>query len=117
VATHARARTFLESIAKRRIVITYQELANALRILPPHSIHRVTQALEHLMEEDAAAERPFIAALAISKARGGLPGHGFFDCARRLGRFAGDPDGRDARTFHATELNAVFAYWGGSGGN
>jgi hypothetical protein len=76
VATHARARTFLESIAKRRIVITYQELANALRILPPHSIHRVTQALEHLMEEDAAAERPFIAALAISKARAAYRGTG-----------------------------------------
>ena len=69
-------RAFLESIAKRRILITYQELANALQILPPHSIHRVTEALERLMEEDAAADRPFIAALAISKARGGLPGPG-----------------------------------------
>ena len=69
----------------------------------------VTEALERLMEEDAAADRPFIAALAISKARGGLPGPGFFDCARRLGRFAGDPDGQDARTFHAAEPNAFFA--------
>ena len=109
--THGRARTFLESIAKRRILITYQELANALQILPPHSIHQVTEALERLMEEDAAADHPFIAALAISKARGGLPGPGFFDCAQRLGRFA---DGQDARTFHAAELNAVFARWGGS---
>ena len=115
--THARVRAFLENFAKRRIPVTYQELAKALQILPPHSIHRVTEALERLMEEDAAADRPFIAALAISKARGGLPGPGFFDCARRLGRFAGDPDGQDARTFHATELNAVFAYWDGSGGN
>ncbi len=115
--THARARAFLESVAKRRILITYQELANALQILPPHSIHRVTEALERLMEEDAAADRPFIAALAISKARGGLPGPGFFDCARRLGRFAGDLDGQDARTFHTTELNAVFACWSGSGDN
>ena len=112
--THARVRAFLESIAKRRTLITYQELANALQILPPHSIHRVTEALERLMEEDAAADRPFIAALAISKTRGGLPAPGFFDCARRLGRFA---DGQDARTFHAAELNAVFARWGGSRNN
>src|SRR5271167_912100 len=77
-------------LAKRRIPITYQELAKALQIVPPHSIQRVTEALERLMEEDAAADRPFIAALAISKARGGLPAPGFFDCARRLGRFAGD---------------------------
>jgi hypothetical protein len=117
VPTHARARAFLETVAKRRILITYQELASALQILPPHSIHRVTEALEHMMQEDAAAGRPFIAALAISKARGGLPGPGFFDCARRLGRFAGDPDGQDARTFHAAELNAVFAFWGGSSDN
>ena len=115
--THARAREFLESLAKRRNLITYQELANALQILPPHSIHQVTEALERLMEEDAAADRPFIAALALSKARGGLPAPGFFDCARRLGRFAGDPAGQDARTFHAAELNAVFSRWGGSGDN
>ncbi len=115
--THARVREFLESLAKRRNLITYQELANALQILPPHSIHQVTEALERLMEEDAAADRPFIAALALSKARGGLPAPGFFDCARRLGRFAGDPAGQEARTFHAAELNAVFARWGGSGDN
>jgi hypothetical protein len=87
----------------------------ALQILPPHSIHQVTEPLERLM--DAAADRLFIAALAISRARGGLPASGFFDCARRLGRFAGDPDGQDARTFHAAELHAVFVRWGGSRGN
>src|ERR1700736_228893 len=114
VPIHAGARAFLESVAKRQILITYQELVNALQILPPHSIHRVTEALERLMEEDAAADRPFIAALAISKARGGLPAPGFFDSARRLGRFAGDPDSQDARTFHAAELHSVFAQWGGS---
>ena len=112
--THAKLRALLENFAKRRIPITYQELAKALQILPPRSIHRVTEALERLMEEDAAADRPFIAALALSKARGGLPAPGFFDCARRLGRFAGDPAGHDGRTFHAAELNAVFSRLGGS---
>jgi acyl-CoA reductase-like NAD-dependent aldehyde dehydrogenase len=63
--THARVRAFLENVAKRQTPITYQELTKALQILPPHSIHRVTEALEHLMEEDAAADRPFIAAPAI----------------------------------------------------
>jgi hypothetical protein len=110
--TPARLRAFLENVARRRIPITYQELAKGLQISPPHSIHRVTEALERLMEEDAAADRPFIAALAISKARGGLPAPGFFDCARRLGRFAGDPDGQDTWSFHAAERNAVFARWG-----
>ena len=80
--THA-VRAFLENLAKRRIPIAYQELAKALQIAPPHSIQQVTEALERLMEEDAAVDRPFIAALVISKARGGLPAPGFFDCARR----------------------------------
>jgi hypothetical protein len=102
------------SVAKRRILFAYQEVAKALDILPPYSIHQVTEALERLMEEDAAADRPFIAALAVSKTRGGLPAPGFFDCARRLGRFA---NSQDARTFHAAELNAVFARWGGSPNN
>jgi hypothetical protein len=115
--THARVRAFLENGAKRQIPITYQELAKALQILPPYSIQQVTEALERLMEEDAAADRPFITALVISKARGGLPAPGFFDCARRLGRFAGDPNGQDAWSFHAAELNTVFARWGGSRDN
>ena len=67
--------------------------------------------LEQIMAEDAAADYPFIAAMVISKWRGGLPAPGFFDCAARLGRFAGDATGPDARVFHAVELNAVLALW------
>ena len=65
------------------------------------------------MEEDAEGRRPFIAALVLSKARDELPAVGFFDCARRLGKFAGDPNGVEARSFHATELNAAQKFWGG----
>ena len=108
---HPKARTFLENIAKQHTLITYGELASALQILPPHSIHKATEALERLMEEDSAADRPFISALVISKARHGLPGPGFFECARRLGRFGGDPDGADAITFHGGEVKAIFACW------
>ena len=109
-----RVRAQLQVIARRATVITYQTLAKALDLMPPNTIHQVTQALERLMQEDAANGQPFIAALVMSKARGGLPAPGFFDCARRLGRFA---DGQDARIFHAAELNAVFARWGGSRNN
>ena len=55
--------------------------------------------------------RPFIATMVISKARGGLPAPGFFDCAAQLGRFASDATGPDARVFHAVELNAALAFW------
>ncbi len=106
-----RLRAHLQALAPLRLPITYLEAAKGLLLSPPNTIHQVTEALEQLMAEDAAADRPFIAAKVISKARGGLPAPGFFDCAARLGRFAGDATGPDARVFHAAELNAAVALW------
>jgi len=108
-------RAFLEEAARRRCVVSYRDIASVLEVWPPNTIHQVTDTLECLMAEDAAADRPFIAALAVSGTLGDLPRRGFFDCAGRLGRFGGDPDGQDARTYHAQELNAAFAYWGSAG--
>src|SRR5680860_96013 len=113
----SRLRKHLQKIAGRRVPTTYQELAEALALTPPHRIHQVTEALEHLMAEDAATARPFIAAIAISKARGGLPAPGFFDCARRLGRFAGDAAGLEACAFHAREFNPAVAFWAATATN
>jgi hypothetical protein len=109
-----RLRVFLHAVATNRLPITYQEAAKGLLLAPPNTIHHVTEALEKLMVEDAAAGRPFIAALVISRARGGLPAPGFFDCATRLGRFHGDATGPEAWAFHATEFNAAVAFWGGA---
>jgi len=110
-----RLREHLRTVAEQRLPVTYQEVAEALGLTPPNTIHQVTEALEHLMTEDAATDRPFIAAIVISKARGGLPAPGFFDCAARLGRFDGDAAGPEAWAFHATELNAMVTFWAASG--
>jgi len=106
-----RVRTHLHRIARQATPITYKALTEALELTPPNTIHQVTEALEHLMREDAANGRPFIAALVISKARGGLPAPGFFDCARRVGRFDGDPSGPEAWAFHGAEFAAAVAFW------
>ena len=111
-----RLREHLRRVAEQRLPVTYREVAEALGLTPPNTIHQVTEALEHLMTEDAATDRPFIAAIIISKARGGLPAPGFFDCAARLGRFDGDPAGAEARVFHAVEFNAAVAFWAASEG-
>ncbi len=58
-----RLREHLGTVAKQRLPVTYQEVAKALGPTPPNTIHRVTEALEHLMTEDAATDRPFIAAI------------------------------------------------------
>jgi hypothetical protein len=47
-------------------------------LTPPQTIHRITQALEVLMAEDAAAGRPLLAALCISRSQQRLPARGFF---------------------------------------
>lgn len=109
-AIASRLREDLQKIAEQRVPTTYQELAKALGLTPPHTIHQVTEALDYLMVEDAATARPFIAAIAISKARGRLP-PGFFDLARRLGRFAGDEAGLEAWAFHAQEFDAAVVFW------
>lgn len=106
-----RARTYLQRIAVRGEPITYKALAEALQLEPPNIIHQLTEALEWLMREDAANEHPFIAALVISRVRGGLPAPGFFDIAKELGHFHGDSSGPDAAASHGAMLVATIAFW------
>ena len=110
-----RIRIHLQRLAARGEPITYKALAEALEVEPPNRIHQVTEALEWLMREDAANEHPFIAALVISRARGGLPAPGFFDIAKELGRFDGDPSGPDATASHGAMLAAATAFWSVAG--
>lgn len=98
---------FLAGLASEGRLASYAEAAEALGIPPPHRIHKLTVALETAMEIDAAAGRPFRAAVIVSRARAGLPAPGFFDCARRLGRYEGPPDGPGAVAFHRAQLAAL----------
>ena len=107
-----RLRAYLRTLAKQRLFVTYRDAAKALALTPPNTIQQVTEALEHLMAEDAATDRPFIAGLVISKARGGLPAPRFFECAARLGRFKGNAAGPEAGTFHAAEFSSAATFWG-----
>src|ERR1043165_5068291 len=110
-----RLRNYLRGTAGRAIPITYQALTQALQLLPPNTIHRLTEALERLMAEDAAAGRPFIAALVISRASGGLPAPGFFNCAARLGRSRVNATEAEAFAYHSGEFKAAVAFWGARG--
>lgn len=104
-------RGLLEDSARAGATRTYQQVATALGLEPPQTIHRVAVALEHLMSEDAAAGRPLLATVVVSRTRDGLPAPGFFAHARALGRYAGPDTGPEAAAFHAEELAAVRAYY------
>lgn len=107
-----RLRTCLEAVAAGGVPVTYADVARTLGLEGPHKIHRIALALEHLMAEDAAAGRPLIAALVISRARDGLPAPGFFEAAHRLGRFGATSDGGEALAYHRAEVAAALAQYG-----
>jgi hypothetical protein len=104
-------RAYLSQTGGLVLPVTYQALARALELSPPNTIHQLTLALEYLIAEDAAAGRPLIAALVISKGRGGLPAPGFFDCARRAGCFDGETEGADSAAFYAEESKKAAEFW------
>lgn len=110
--TLPRLREILQEIAARGETITYRELADALDVAPPHAIQRIGELLERAMQEDAAIGHPFLAAVVVSRTDG-LPRRGFFEQARRLGRFQGDPDGPETRDYFAAEYRAVLSAWRG----
>ena len=107
-----RIRVYLTELARHRGKINYRDLAKALEVQPPNTIHQVTAALEVLMQDDRANEVPFLAALVVSKIRNGLPAEGFFSFARSLGRFKGSDTHPEALACHVKELQSAWDYWG-----
>ena len=108
----AALRATLVSLARARRTITYRDLAARVPVPPPHGIHKLTLALEALMREDHLADRPLLAALAVSQTAPGIPGRGFFHLLAELGRYAGPDRGEAAAAAHTAELAQSFAYWG-----
>lgn len=103
-------RAHLERVASGGGTITYQALAQSLRLEPPNTIQQLARLLEGLMREDADAQRPFIAALVVSRRPPHLPRIGFFECAAALGRCPYEEAAR--ADFHARELRRVHEQWG-----
>jgi hypothetical protein len=101
-----RLRRDLAPLARMGATLSYIQAARAMEIGPPGAIQTLTAALERLMAEDAAAGRPFLAAVVVSPRRGGVPAPGFFETAAALGR---GPEAGAEAAFHAAELRALAA--------
>ena len=104
-ALRQKIRAQLAGLAPGELPITYGALARSLGMYMPGAVRRVTRALEATMAEDAAAGRPFLAALVVSRMRGRTPGQGFFDEAARLGR--GPAAEEDEAAWWAREMAAA----------
>lgn len=79
---HLKTEMTLLILAQKAEVITYDALANAVGVPSPHRIHKLTNYLEMLIEQDITQGVPIRAAVVISKIRG-LPAPGFFDVLDR----------------------------------
>lgn len=110
-ALAARTRALLRGLDPAALPVTYRSLAQSLALAPPNTIHQLTNALEVLMREDTAAGEPMIAALVVSRWRGGLPAPGFFELATRLGHHDGAETGPQAQAFFEREFAAALARW------
>ncbi len=105
-------RNYLKKVARGGQPVIYRDAINALGLKPPNTIHQLAMLLETLMEKVAVAGVPLLAALVISKERGGLPAPGFFSKSRKLGLYKGPDSGSKAAEFHRQELKRAVAYWG-----
>ncbi len=80
----------LAQLAALNETVTYGALAKDLGLTGAATIARLTDALERLMEQDAALGLPFRAALVCGRLNQNLPAQGFFDKASALGRYHGE---------------------------
>ncbi len=105
----AAVRAELDRMAACGETAAYGDLARRLAVPGPGSIARLTEALEQVMAEDAAAGLPLRAALCTGRMRGGLPAPGFFAAARRLGCHEGPDEGPHAEAFVMAQRRELFA--------
>jgi hypothetical protein len=96
----------ISSRAKRESTITYSDLTQRISSIAfgpsDYSFHYL---LYEISREEEAAGRGLLSALVVRK-EDGLPGQGFFDLAREMGRDVADP----VRSW-AEEVKMVFAKW------
>lgn len=111
----AALRQALRVCAAAGATVTYRELAQRVTFPGPHSIHRLTLLLEEMIRQDHAAQRPLLAALAVSRAQNGVPGRGFFQLLGELGRYTGPDQGPEAAACHAVLRDEAIAYWRSGG--
>jgi hypothetical protein len=98
----------LITAAKYRGTVTYQEIALIMGIAPiGNNMQRVTgQVLGEISEEEVSNERPMLSAIAVGVK--GVPGPGFYNFARALGKL--QPE-EDELQFWKKESQAVYDTW------
>jgi hypothetical protein len=98
----------LRAVARSQRTVLYSEVAPIVGIDTgnEHFGALVGRFLDDINRVESAEGRPLLSAVVIGK-ESGMPGTGFFNCARELRRYSG----RDDLAFWIDELQRVYAYW------
>ena len=106
-------RDMLIKAAKNRKVVHYAEVGKLLNFSMDNPSHRVElgSILGEISTEEHESERPLLSAVVVHR-EDYLPGEGFFNLARELGKQRPDEDND---TFYANELKRVFDAWMAAG--
>ncbi len=105
--------TFLESAAKAKRLITYQEVVNKFSLPPLEgnwNTHPLSKSFETLDQEDATKNRPFRTSVVVRKDKNNqMPGMGFFEALERLKNIKCLNDKAREKAW-VNELNAAFGF-------
>ena len=111
-AARTEARQAMVAVAVRRRVIAYSDLVVEIRSL---DLEPQGERLAHMLGEISTAEheagRGMLTVVVVHKHGDQMPGPGFFQLARSLGR-----DTRDRDAFWIGELEKVYRAWSGERG-
>jgi hypothetical protein len=101
----------LRQVARARDTEFYSEIAPTVGIDTenPHFGALVGRILDEINRIEFRQGRPLLSAIVISK-ENNMPGRGFFECARDLGRYSGKGD-LEHLGFWVEELRRVHDYW------
>jgi hypothetical protein len=112
-AEYAALHTILEDVARNGERVTYEDLARRIdERVGSACLYATNKELWHLLsrlqQEDATEKRPLLSVVVVHKTGDHLPGPGFFELARQLGRMPAD---MDEATFAERETRAVYERW------
>lgn len=102
-AIKSHVRGILLDIAKRKSLVTYRELSNAITTAyVPYKSDALSTLLGEISDEEDKLGRGLLSVVVVHS-EGRMPGRGFFSLAKELGR-----DTEDWVKFFVEELNRVY---------
>jgi hypothetical protein len=96
--------------ARNKEGVSYEDLGEMMGLEPGDSRDQeIAQLLGEINEDEHNNGRPMLSAVAVDSTKK-MPGEGFFNYAKKLGKFDGDTE-EDKRDFWREEIQEVFEIW------